>query len=287
MNDEPAPKDNRAQAALWAENGPAWVRLQEHLDGHLEPFGREAIDQLAPAGGEYVLDVGCGCGATTIDLARRVGAGGAAHGVDLSPPMVERARERATEEGLTHVTFAVADAQIAPLASFDHGYDAAFSRFGVMFFADPVAAFTNIANAVRPNGRLAFVCWQDLEKNPWLQVPLAVARAHVELPPPAPPDAPGPMSLADSGRITNVLDDAGWRSVDVRGWIDERFYPGTPTDVATGLIELGPLRRVIEVADPAVVAAITAGVADALEPFRVDGGARISSAAWVVSARRP
>src|SRR5262249_6517301 len=148
---------------------------------------------------ERVLDVGCGTGQTSIELARRAGPGGAVTGIDISAPMLARARARAADAGARTVTFLDADAQTH---RFDPAsLDVCFSRFGIMFFAAPDAAFANLRSALRPAGRLAFVCWQSMRDNPWMLVPLMAAAAHITLPPPPAPDAPGPFSFADADRV--------------------------------------------------------------------------------------
>jgi len=212
---------NDEQAAFWrGRPGAVWAERQEKMDIELDSLGRLALDRLAAGPGERILDIGCGGGTTTLELARAVGPDGRVVGVDFSTPQVERARRRAEELGVANVTFLDADAA----ASVPGGpYDGAFSRFGVMFFADPVAAFANIRAAMAPGGRLAFVCWQGPEANAWFSLAVrAVAGLDgVELPAPPPPDAPGPMALADRGRIEAVLGGAGWTDVEIEGHHDE------------------------------------------------------------------
>ncbi|MBM4269590.1 MAG: class I SAM-dependent methyltransferase [Deltaproteobacteria bacterium] len=182
------PEGNAEQVQYWNESaGPRWAAGQEALDERLAPFGTAAMDRGRIAAGEHVLDVGCGCGATTIEIARRVGTNGSAVVADISRPMLEVARRRAPE-----IPFLEADAQTFGFAP--SSFDVVFSRFGVMFFADPRAAFANLRKALRPSGRLAFICWQALQKNPWLSLSLGVAARHVALQPPPAPDAPGGLS---------------------------------------------------------------------------------------------
>src|SRR5262245_12673652 len=184
-----------------------WVADNDQLDAMLSPLGAAAIDRGAPRAGERVIDVGCGMGQTSLQLAERVGAKGAVLGVDISTPMLERARERARAAGVTQASFENADAQTHsfPPASFA----LLFSRFGVMFFADPTAAFTNLGRALKPGGRLAFVCWQPLLQNPWMRDMLGAIAKHVTLPPPAAPNAPGPFAFGDPARVRGILERAG------------------------------------------------------------------------------
>ena len=173
---------NAEQISYWNEQaGPVWVAEQQSLDAMLEPLGQTAMELAGIEPGNRVLDVGCGAGNTTLQLGERVGPSGSLLGVDLSAPMLERARERARSAGADHVSFQQADAQIEPLRDFDR----VFSRFGVMFFADPVAAFANLRRALGPGGRIAFICWRPLAENPWILEPMRILAELVELPAPA------------------------------------------------------------------------------------------------------
>ncbi len=198
---------NAAQVAYWNESaGPTWVAMHDALDHELNDLGLAAMAALAPRENERLVDIGCGCGATTLELARRVGKGGAVLGVDLSAPMLAVARERAAAAGLDQASFLQADAQVYALEP----VDGAFSRFGVMFFADPVAAFANIRKGLRPGGRVAFVCWRQLAENPWMTVPMAAVLPLLPAPPAAPtPDAPGPFAFADRDRLFGILPRRG------------------------------------------------------------------------------
>ncbi len=170
---------NAEQIQYWNEQrGRAWVAQQELIEAQLAPLGRHAMDRAAIAAGERVLDVGCGCGQTTLELARRVGPRGSVLGADISSVMLGRARELAGAAGATNVRFEEADAQTHAFPP--AGFDVLFSRFGVMFFADPRAAFANLRTALRPGARVAFVCWQALPLNPWMAVPLAAALQHFQ-----------------------------------------------------------------------------------------------------------
>jgi SAM-dependent methyltransferase len=187
-----------------------WVTEADRYDGQLAPFTDLLFDRLQLAANEVVLDVGCGCGATTIAM-RRLSA--AAVGIDLSVPMLAVGRQRAVAAGVDHVEFVVGDAAHHQLAT--EGFDAIISRFGVMFFDDPVAAFPNLRRALRVGGRLVFVCWQGLEANPWLLVPGVAAAAHVPLPPIGGSGGPGMFSLADRDHLTSVISGAGFADITV------------------------------------------------------------------------
>ena len=165
---------NAVQIENWNNaSGRTWAQYQEALDRQIEPLGAQAIRVLAPRAGERILDIGCGCGHTTVELAQRVRPGGLVLGVDVSVPMLEVARRRPLPQADFQVAFQQADAQCDALG--EAAFDAAYSRFGVMFFSDPVAAFANIRLALKTGGRLSFVCWRPLEQNEWMKVPLEAA----------------------------------------------------------------------------------------------------------------
>src|SRR6185369_15072156 len=195
---------------------------------------RRAMDAAAVAAGERVLDVGCGCGSTTIELARRAGPTGHVVGADISGPMLADARARTAAAGLGNVELVHADAQTHAFPP--SAFDLVFSRFGVMFFADPTAAFANLRGALRPGGRLAFVCWRSLPENPWMAVPLMAALQH--LPPPTipGPEDPGPFSFADRGRVERILGGAGWSDVTVTPLDETLTLPGGEIPQTVGFL---------------------------------------------------
>lgn len=278
---------NAEQITYWNETaGPKWVALEEMLDEQIRGLGEVLMDRVGIGRGERVLDVGCGTGQTSLALARRVGPSGRVCGVDISAPMLDRARERARSAGADNVAFVGADAQTHPFepATADVG----FSRFGVMFFADPVVAFTNLRGALRPGGRLGFVCWQSLPDNPWMFVPAMVAAQHVALPLPASPDAPGPFAFADPGRLREILERAGFTGVGIddhrttltvggRGGLDR---------AVDFILQMGPSGAALREATPELRATVAAAVREALAPYHTPDGLRMPSAAWIVTAVR-
>jgi SAM-dependent methyltransferase len=280
---------NAEQITYWNEqSGPKWVARQALLDVQLASFGEAAIAAAAVQPGERVLDVGCGCGDTTLALVRTVGARGRAVGVDVSAPMLARARERAAAEGLANAEFLQADAQTHAFAP--ASFDAVVSRFGVMFFADPTAAFRNLRAALAPGGRLAFACWQGLPENPWMLVPVMAAARHVPLPPPPAPGAPGPFAFAERERVTGILAAAGFAAVDFRTFAPEIALGGEGgLDAAVEfLLHLGPMSRALAEANrPDLMPAVTAAVREALEPYATPRGVVMGSTAWIVTGRAP
>lgn len=280
-------KPNAAQIEYWnCLSGPKWVALGDRIDAQIEPLGRAVMDRAAVRPGQRILDVGCGCGQTTLELAERVGPKGRVVGVDVSAVMLEHARERAARAGAGNVHFLEADAQTH---SFEPGgFDLVYSRFGLMFFEDPKAAFVNLGRTLRRDGRLAFVCWQPLARNPWIRVPLEAVARHVEIPPPSDPHAPGPFAFADAERVRALLEAAGFRGIQVEGLERELAVGGGGDLEATVefLLQIGPAGAALREAPPPVRARAAEAVREALVPYAGEG-VRIPSAAWIFSARWP
>jgi SAM-dependent methyltransferase len=274
---------NTEQRAYWnRDEARHWVEHQRRYDEMLEPFGEAILTAAAIAPELRVLDVGCGNGKTTRDVARAA-TRGSALGVDLSERMIERARETARTEGVENVIFEVDDAQTRTFAP---EFDRVISRFGVMFFDDPVAAFTNIRRAIADHGRVAFSVWRDMLENDWMMVPAAAALAHVPMPDLGAPGAPGPYALADAERLRGILDAAGYTDVSIdpfdalmlvggRGTVDEAVTFMRNTGMGHGLLDEHP---------EDVQARVLDAVRDALAPHATDDGVRLRGAAWIVTA---
>jgi SAM-dependent methyltransferase len=285
--DVPISAVNAEQIRYWNEiAGPKWVALQALIDAQIRPLGRLAMERAGLVPGGRVLDVGCGCGDSTVELARRVAPGGAATGIDVSAAMLERARAVARAQGV-EARFDLADAQTHAFAP--GAVDAVYSRFGVMFFADATAAFANLARALRPGGRLAFVCWQALSDNPWMLVPLGAALQILPAPERPPPDAPGPFAFADATRVRGVLERAGFVDVtfeDVRRTLAVGGGAGFDATVEF-LLQMGPVGHLLRDSDPGLTPRVAAAVRDALAPYAGASGVHMASASWLVTARRP
>lgn len=280
---------NAAQVAYWSETtGPKWVALQEALDAQIGPLGELAIARAAIRTGERALDVGCGCGQSLLHLAERVGPEGAVLGVDVSAPMLERAAARLREAGLDHAQVRRADAQTARFD--DPPFDHLFSRFGVMFFSDPQAAFANLRSALRPDGQLTFVCWQPLARNPWMSIPAQAIASQVTLPPPPEPGAPGPYAFADRERVRSILESAGWRDVSHESVERELRLGGGGLEGAVALgLSMGPAAMAMRLAEERGETvdreAMRRAITDALVPHLRDGDVWLPSASWIVQAR--
>lgn len=282
----PEDRSNAEQIEYWNERGgPQWVAFQERLDAQISPLGQVALERAAPQPGESVLDVGCGCGHTSLELAERVGPTGTVVGIDVSRPMLERARERQAQRGLPHLAFVAADAQTHTFAP--RGVDLIFSRFGVMFFADPGRAFANLHGALRPGGRLCFVCWQELPKNDWARIPLGAAFQHVPRPEPPPPGAPGPFAFADRARVRGILETAGFRDVGFDPHVEAMRIGGANglEGAVEFLLTIGPLASLLRDAPPEACTRVGHSLRETLTPY-VDGDTvRLGGATWIVHAR--
>lgn len=267
------------QARLWnGVSGQAWVDQQVLLDSMLEPFIavlRDALDELPAA---RVLDVGCGTGGTTLAMARALAGQGECVGVDISAPMLALARERARREELD-VAFVQADAQVHAFTP-EH-FDRIISRFGVMFFADPVAAFRNLHRCAKPDTRLRFVAWRGPADNPFMTTAERAAAPWIALPERR-ADGPGQFAFADPRRIREVLEQAGWRDIDIR-----------PRDLACSLPEsslvsyitrLGQVGLVLQEADADTRARVIGAMRAAFEPYVHDAEVRFTAACWQVDA---
>jgi SAM-dependent methyltransferase len=277
----PTPNANMADA--WnGVSGANWVANAAHHERALAGYGDDVLAAAAITPTDRVLDVGCGAGGFT-RAAARLAVGGSALGVDIGRPLVEAARALASAEGPGNVQFEQADAQVHQFAP--GSTDVALSRFGVMFFDDPGAAFANIRSAMVEGGRLAFVCWRSLAHNEWQAVPRAALVAHIEPPDLGPPEAPGPFSLADPDRIRAVLDVGGFAAVG----IDEVAHPmwlGDDVDEAVAYATTQAFARMLfEGKPPELIDRAVAGVRTAFERIAGPDGVVLPASAWLVTAR--
>ena len=277
--------DNSEQIAEW--NGPVgqrWATEQATFDNLTGPFGAAALKAAAARPGERVIDIGCGCGATSLELGQAVGASGSVLGVDISKPMLEVARKRAKAENAGNVTFELADASTAPLF---HDRDLLFSRFGVMFFAAPVPAFAHLRRALKESGRLAFVCWQGPRENPWAIVPVMAARVALGLDgPPGDPYAPGPFAFGDASRVRAILQEANFRDVNAEPFEAPMSLGVSPRDAAEQSTRLGPASRLIREMGEEHLPLVVEAIEKALEQFAAgDGSVALPGRAWIVTAK--
>jgi SAM-dependent methyltransferase len=281
----PPQTSNAAQIEFW--NGPTgqrWTRLSKQIEDNIRPFSDELIRRLVPKPGERIVDIGCGGGDTTLALADRVQGHGFVLGVDISRPLLQRATARAANTPEYPVRFAEAD---AASYAFERGsFDALFSRFGVMFFADPAAAFANMRRALKPGGRIAFACWRDRRDNAWVTLPVAAARKHLaELPPAPGPDEPGPFAFADSARIQRILTSAGFTAIQCEKFDPLLVYGDGTRAAAEYLTQMGPIGSVLQEHPEALRQQVADTLAAMLDEKRETGALRLAAAAWIVTAR--
>ena len=276
---------NAEQRRNWNEfSGPAWVAEAERIGAQIRPFGLPALARIEAAPGHRVLDIGCGGGETTLALGEAVGPTGSVLGVDVSRPLLDHAQAKTRSAGVTNVSFQLADAQTAALPEGD--FDRLFSRFGVMFFQDPRAAFINLRKALKHDARMAFVCWRSAEENPWLTLTLAAVAKHVELPRPE-PHAPGPMAFADEARTRGILEGAGFRDVAFEGVEGPMNLGGGLVDldeVVDFMTRIGPAAGALRLTPPEVRATAIAEMRNALKPYHSEAGVVMPASVWLVTA---
>lgn len=274
---------NQDQVDFWnGDAGQKWVEFSEHLDGMLAPFADAVMVAADLSAGENVLDVGCGGGALSLRAADKVGAGGAVIGVDISAPLLALASERASAGGQNAI-FEDCDASTFQMET---PADVLISRFGVMFFDDPQAAFANLRGNIAPLGRLAFACWQPMMKNDWVRVPLEAGMENFTTAPKMPPaGTPGPFAFADPARVETLLSGAGWQNVSIEPWVGKMMMPGkTPAESAGLMMKLGPVARLVKEqgADMALVqATLEERMRQTVTP---DGCVEMGAAVWIVTA---
>jgi ubiquinone/menaquinone biosynthesis C-methylase UbiE len=281
----PAGHDSNAdQIAYW--NGPGgqrWADRQAVQDVLLRPVLDLLLERAVPKAGERVIDVGCGNGASSIAFARKVAPGGHVLGVDVSAPMLERARQSAPAD--LPVEFALADATVYP---FDpESFDLLASRFGVMFFAEPVISFSNLRRALRPSGRLGFACWREPKENPWMMTPLQAVYRHVPKMPPVGPEDPGPFAFASEERVKRVLGQAGFAGVAMEPCplsLDIAIGRGLEAAVE-GSLQIGPASRALQEHPPEIREAAKNSIRELLAPFVKGDQVPLPGSVWIVTAR--
>ena len=270
---------NEAEITYWnSAGGRRWVERQQSQDIVLGPILQATLERAQLRQGERVVDIGCGTGASSIALAERVGPSGQVLGVDVSAPMLARAAERLPPGA--RIKLVRADATTYQFES--AAFDLLFSRFGVMFFAEPARAFANLRTALKPTGRLAFACW----RKSWLQVPLRAALEHVPpLPRPGPED-PGLFSFANEKRVHRILADAGFQSVilEPRDFDLDIAFGGGIEEALDAAMALGPTSRALQDQGPETRAAVATSIRRALQPYQRDKQVALAGAIWLVTA---
>jgi SAM-dependent methyltransferase len=278
---------NTAQHEFWnTVAGPRWVLLGGLVERRVRAVNDLLLARSEVAAGESVLEIGCGTGAATVPFAQAVGEHGRVVGVDISEPMLAGARKRIAESGLGNVSLIEADAQFHPFEP--DRFDLITSRFGVMFFADPVAAFRNVLPAARPGGRLCFACWAPLEENKHWLIPYEVALRRLGPPAPSDPRAPGPLALSDPGYVRSILETAGFAEVAIDRETPE-IIGSTPEEEADYACAMGPPARLIDEKKPseAVRETIRREMVETFAAYAQSKEMRLPSTVFLVTARRP
>jgi SAM-dependent methyltransferase len=281
----PTQSFNEIQRSRWnGADGEYWTRQQDRLDRTLATITGPLLEFAAPVTGSTVMDVGCGCGATTVELAKAVGPEGRVIGLDLSESMLDVAKERLRDSA--HVAFLLGDAAVLDLH--DLGAELMVSRLGVMFFGDPVAAFSNLRTGLLPGGRVRFACWRPIKENPWVHVPLLAVYEHVPRPPKPDPEEPGPFAFADTTRVTRILTAAGFTApaftpLDV---LQDISAGGTFEDAVLQASQMGPANRALTDRPEDVRIAAIESIRHALTPYASSSGVKLPGAVWLVAAER-
>ena len=278
---------NKNQKDFWSgKGGDIWVERQNAMDTMLSPLGEAALNKLDFNEEENVLDIGCGCGHTTLNIAERIGPSGNVTGLDISEPMLKRAKESAVEMSLTNTSFKCVDVQTEDLG--EAIYSTAFSRFGVMFFEDSIAAFKNINKSLISGGCLSFVCWQSPAVNPWQSLFIQEIKKFLELPSP-PPRSPGPFAFMESEYVSSILEESKFQDITIEGYETEvNMFSGRSLSdsvkdyisinpVVTGMLKESSENKIAEIIDSAI---------EAFSPYYTEKGLIFPSATWLVTARK-
>jgi len=274
----PAPQ---GQSALWnGRGGHAWVDAQPLLDQVLQPFEDLLVEAVRAASPKRVLDVGCGTGSTTIAVARLLGSGSQCTGVDISQPMIEAARARAAREGIA-VSFVIADAQVHAFEP--AGFDMIVSRFGVMFFEDPVAAFANLRRAASADASMRLIAFRSAGENPFMTTAERAAAPLLPNLPQRKPDGPGQFAFADRQHVAGILQESGWTGIDIEPIDVECVLPGK--DLVGYFTRLGPVGTALQDADEATRRRVIDVVRPAFDPFVQGTQVRFTAACWMIGAK--
>ena len=277
---------NESQIESWdGPGGEKWVAQADRYDRINGPFNAHILKAIDPQPGQRALDVGCGNGALTLDVAARV-APGEVVGLDISGPMLSFATKRAAEAGVDNVRFEKGDAQVHDLADAAEGFDILVSRFGVMFFEDPVAAFSNLARFLRPGARVAFTCWQEMLANDWIMTPVGAVLEHVPIPELGPPGQPGPFAFAERDKVETLLSSAGFADVALEDLKIPLLVGDDADDAVSFLRSTEIATTLLGDVDAETAERAWASVHKALEQHASDDGVRLRGAAWLVTATR-
>ena len=278
---------NKEQKAFWSgKGGEIWVSKQDSMDIMLSPLGEEAIKKLNLSSNENVLDIGCGCGSTTISIANEILNNGTISGIDISIPMIEKAKRSVDELSLSNVDFFVKDVQTEDLG--ENIFSSAYSRFGVMFFDDPFKAFSNILTSLKETGKLSFVCWQSPKLNPWQSLSVQAVREFIDLPSP-PKRNPGPFAFQEKDYVNDILKKAGFKDIQIDDFQREidMFYGKALEEAAEDYLSINPvITEMLKESSQEIRKSVSDSLIEAFRPFYNENKLTFPSATWIVSARK-
>ena len=274
---------NQEQKEFWNEKkGEIWVSLESKIDKMLGPLGDQAIKILKPKVGEKILDIGCGTGSTSQTLSKLVGESGIITGIDISKPILNFAQKQKENKKIKNINFIQADAQNHQFS--DLNFDAVFSRFGIMFFEDPISAFKNIKKSLSCNGRLTFVCWSKREDNDWINLSSNVASQFLELPPKANPKEPGPFAFEDYFYIEEILTKSGWKNIKIKAYKQNIVIGKTLDYAADFLSRMGPMSVPFENANEQTKEKVISALKECYSQYFTAKGVEFHFSSWIVSA---
>ena len=273
------------QTEYWnGQGGETWLAQFDVIDQFLVPFQTAVLDAAGIRDGEFAIDIGCGTGGTALPLAQKAGPSGHVLGVDISEPLIAEAKRRAEKAGVSNVGFEVADAGTYEFEP--HKADLLFSRFGVMFFGDSFGAFKNIRKGIKPGGRVAFVCWQEIQKNPFFLVPMGAAFEVLPPPEPQPPRTPGPFAFGEKDYLLDILKTADFGNVEIEGFAAEMAVPDdfSAERAAEFFVTFGPTKRLLEEQPTDIVEKVRSKITTALDSHVVNQKVKLEGAVWLVKA---
>lgn len=278
---------NIDQKKFWSgKGGDVWVQRQQAMDTMLRPLGEAALQKLELNEDTNVLDIGCGCGNTTLSIAEKIKPTGRVTGLDISEPMLQRARESARELSLENTSFQCVDVQTEDIGV--NSFNAAFSRFGVMFFEDSIAAFTNINKSLVSGSPLSFVCWQSPIQNPWQSLFVQEVKKFIDLPAP-PPRSPGPFAFMESDYVNSILEDSNFENIGIEGHEAEvnMFSGRSLSDSVNDYISINPVvSEMLKDASNELKQEIINAAIEVFSPYYSDKGLIFPSSTWLVTAKK-
>ena len=277
---------NIKQKQFWSgAGGDVWVDKQREMDIMLNPLGERVIQGLDLKEETKILDIGCGCGATTLEIAKIVNQGEVI-GVDISEPMLERATQTASDMALTNISYQVKDVQVDEMPN--NYFDIAFSRFGVMFFEDPFEAFNNINLSLKDDGQLSFVCWQHASLNPWQSLSIQVIKEFLDLPAP-PPKSPGPFAFEDKSYIEEILNASGFRDIEIKDNQEDivMFSGKSIREACEDYLTINPVvTEMLKNSPSELREEILEALIGKFSNYHKDDGLLFPSATWIVTAKK-